>query len=80
MTQQFASKLANVLKMEMKMNHIQQISQDLLCQKLKLQMGLDPSLDIEPERLRFMWAQLQRERNLSRSRIRSTAAYQDKAA
>ncbi|MDX1459957.1 MAG: hypothetical protein R3348_02780 [Xanthomonadales bacterium] len=45
------------------MNRIQKISQDVLSQKLKLQMGLDPSVDIELPQLQDMWAQLQRERN-----------------
>jgi len=37
------------------MNAIQQIS-------LKLQMGIDPATDVEPELLRSMWGQLSRER------------------
>ena len=37
------------------MNAIQQIS-------LKIQMGLDPSADIQPVMLRSMWCQLSRER------------------
>jgi len=37
------------------MNAIQQIS-------LKLQMGIDPAIDVKPELLRAMWRQLSRER------------------
>lgn len=49
------------------MNRIQKLSQDLVCQRLKLQMGLDPRLDIDPRQLQAMWAELQRERRLARS-------------
>jgi len=48
------------------MNRIQKMSQDLVCQRLKLQMGLDPQLDIEPKQLQAMWAQLQKEQRLAR--------------
>lgn len=44
------------------MNYIQKISRDLVSQRLKLQMGLDPQVHIEPRRLQAMWRQLQSER------------------
>jgi hypothetical protein len=51
------------------MNHIQKLSQELVSQRLKLQMGLDPQLDIEPRMLRAMWVELQQERRLAKSKI-----------
>ena len=53
------------------MNQIQQISRDLVSQRLKLQMGLDPQVQIEPRRLQAMWLQLQSERR-ARQRINAT--------
>jgi hypothetical protein len=44
------------------MNRIQEISRDLVSQRLKLQMGLDPQVHIEPRLLQAMWLQLQSER------------------
>ncbi|NND44934.1 MAG: hypothetical protein HKN58_06390 [Xanthomonadales bacterium] len=49
------------------MNRIQKLSQDILSQRLKLLMGLDPELDIEPQMLQAMWAELQRERRMKRT-------------
>ena len=40
------------------MNRIQLISQDIQARRLKLQMGLDPSADIEPRKVHEMWRQL----------------------
>jgi hypothetical protein len=53
------------------MNHIQKISRDLVSQRLKLQMGLDPQVHIEPGLLQAMWLQLQSER---RAHQRSNAS------
>ena len=44
------------------MNQIQLISRKILCDRLKLQMGLDPDIDIEPRILQAMWRQLNYER------------------
>ncbi len=44
------------------MNQIQLISRKILCDRLKLQMGLDPDIDIEPRILQAMWLQLNYER------------------
>ncbi len=44
------------------MNQIQLISRKILCDRLKLQMGLDPDIDIEPRILQVMWLQLNYER------------------
>lgn len=44
------------------MNHIQRISQRILCDRLKLQMGLDPSLDIDYRTLQDMSRQMETER------------------
>ncbi len=44
------------------MNVIQQISRNLENRKLKLQMGLDLSTDIDTHSLRAMWRQLNLER------------------
>jgi hypothetical protein len=43
------------MRQEAAMNTIQQIS-------LKLQMGIDPSTEIQPELLRAMWGELATER------------------
>ena len=63
------------------MNRIQEISRDLVSQRLKLQMGLDPQVHIEPRLLQAMWLQLQSERrahqrinaNPGRAQYQSTA-------
>ena len=44
------------------MNRIQKISQDLLTSRLKLQMGLDPSVPMKAHQVYEMWQQLKRER------------------
>ena len=44
------------------MNQIQLISRKILCDRLKLQMGLDSDIDIEPRILQAMWQQLNYER------------------
>ena len=44
------------------MNRIQILGRKLEADRLKLQMGLDPALDIEMHRLRAMWRQLEAER------------------
>ena len=50
------------------MNTIQALSRKLETDRLKLQMGLDPALDIDTFTLRAMWRQLQveRQRELSK--------------
>lgn len=45
------------------MNAIQQIS-------LKLQMGIPPEVNIQPQKLRAMWVELNNEASASRSRRR----------
>lgn len=62
------------------MNRIQQISEDLLSQKLKLQMGIDPRVEISYPKLKHMWMQLQRERNLAKAREADEALLHDRAA
>jgi hypothetical protein len=44
------------------MNRIQQISQKIESERLKLQMGLNPDIEIDTLLLRGMWRQLCRER------------------
>ncbi len=57
------------------MNQIQLISRNILCERLKMQMGLDPEVDIEPQILQAMWRQLSHERiaerNWGQSKIRN---------
>jgi hypothetical protein len=43
------------------MNRLQSISQAIETERLKLQMGLNPSVDIHPLTLRAMWIRLYRE-------------------
>ena len=62
------------------MNRIQQISEDLLSQKLKLQMGIDPRVEISHAKLKDMWMQLQRERNRTHAREADEALLHDRAA
>ncbi|MBT8061190.1 MAG: hypothetical protein HKO64_12865 [Xanthomonadales bacterium] len=62
------------------MNRIQQISQDLLNQKLKLQMGIDPRVEISHEKLQQMWMQVQHERNLENAHEASAGHVRDRAA
>lgn len=49
------------------MNQIQLISRNILCERLKMQMGLDPEVDIEPRILQAMWRQLSHERIAERN-------------
>ena len=44
------------------MNHIQRLSQRIESDRLKLQMGLSPEIDIDTLTLRVMWRQLCLER------------------
>ena len=44
------------------MNQVQLISRKILSDRLKLQMGLDPDVDIAPRILQDMWRQLNLER------------------
>ncbi len=43
------------------MNRLQSVSQAIETERLKLQLGLSPHVDIDPLPLRAMWAQLYRE-------------------
>ena len=49
------------------MNQIQLISRNILCERLKMQMGLDLEVDIEPRILQAMWRQLRHERIAERN-------------
>ena len=44
------------------MNAIQMISHDIQTRRLKLAMGLDPQLDIDPALVRNMWNEVNHER------------------
>lgn len=48
------------------MNHIQRLSQSIESDRLKLQMGLSPEIDIDTLTLRAMWRQLCLERDAER--------------
>jgi len=50
------------------MNAIQKLSYDLHTRRLKLQMGLDPRVDIEPALVREMWHGLTLEEREARAR------------
>ena len=50
----------------MAMNRIQQISQDLKTEHLKLAMGLDPRIDMHPDQVRGMWSALTYEQHQAR--------------
>lgn len=66
--------------LETNMNRIQQISLDLSSQKLKLQMGIDPRVDISYEKLQDMWMHVQRERKLKQTVSAHQAEIHDLAA
>lgn len=66
--------------LEINMNRIQQISLDLSSQKLKLQMGIDPRVEISYAKLQDMWMHVQRERKLKQTVSAHQAEIQDLAA
>jgi len=62
------------------MNDIQRISRTILAERLKLQMGLDPALDIEYSALQAMSRQLQAERLRRLARAEATPLANERAA
>ena len=60
------------------MNQIQLISREILCKRLKFQMGLDPEVEIEPRILQAMWRQLNYERIAELARAEATWMRLDK--
>ena len=54
------------------MNQIQKISQKILCDRLKLQLGLDLGSDVEYRTLRAMCLQLKNERILELARAEAS--------
>lgn len=56
------------------MNRIQNISRALQAERLKLQMGLDPRMDIDPSQVRRMWNELHHQQLKSRLGRRFSAS------
>ena len=57
------------------MNRIQQLSQKIESDRLKLQMGLSPDIEIDTLLLRDMWRQLCREREVEKFPVGLAAVY-----